>query len=185
MFPILGLILQFALIGLSLYLARRWQLLGKMPNLASKSFWETIGLGFLAMSLVKFLAALVLFIEQGGEPTTANQLALESLPLPLYFTVFSAAIAAPILEEFVFRGLLMGKVFSPKSYWGLLISSLLFGLAHGPTDVGSWLMYAGTGFVLGWLYRKTDRLDYCMVLHFINNGLAMLLLIVATLFGLT
>lgn len=185
LFPLLGLLILLVSCGLAMYLAYRWQLLKKGVTPWNKQTFKTIGLAFLASRLVQVLGLAILALEKGLDAQPANQQALDSLPLPLYFIAFTAAVSAPILEELLFRGVIMGKIFSPTSYWGLVISSLLFGLVHSPTDIGSWGIYAGGGFVLGWLYRKTGRLDYCMVLHFINNGLAMLLLIVATLFGLT
>lgn len=185
LFPLLGLLILLISCGLAIYLAYRWQLLKKGATPWNKQAFKTIGLAFLASRLVQVLGLAILALEKGLDAQPANQQTLDNLPLPLYFVAFSATLSAPILEEFVFRGLLMGKVFSPKSYWGLVISSLIFGLAHHPTDAGSWIMYVGAGFVLGWLYRKTERLDYCMMLHLINNGLAILLLIVATQFGLT
>ena len=93
--------------------------------------------------------------------------------LLITFTV----IMAPIVEELVFRGLLMGRVFNPDSIVGLIVSSLLFGLVHMPNSIGVWIVYAGMGLALGIAYRKFQKLEYCIMAHIINNSLAVSMLL--------
>ena len=49
------------------------------------------------------------------------------------------------MEEILFRGFLIGVCFKHNSILALLFSSLLFGLAHKPTDIGSFILYVGIG----------------------------------------
>ncbi|HEP1820295.1 TPA: CPBP family intramembrane metalloprotease, partial [Streptococcus suis] len=51
---------------------------------------------------------------------------------------------------------------------------LVFAFLHGPTDLGSWIIYASPGFLLAYLYYKTDYLIYPIAVHFINNAWSVL-----------
>ncbi|MGX9845277.1 lysostaphin resistance A-like protein [Streptococcus iniae] len=136
-----------------------------------------VGLGFAAMIIVKILGSIILTIEKGGHANTANQAALEQANLPAILLVILAAVVAPVVEEVVFRGLILGKVFGAGSYLGLIVSSFLFGGLHSPSDIGSWVIYGGMGLVLGFVYMKTKKLEYSILIHFVNNGLGVLFML--------
>lgn len=107
------------------------------------------------------------------------------LPLPDFFVnlngvdnsllfLFLAVFVAPITEEIIFRGmitkLLMEKYPLPKA---LLFSSLIFGLVHAnPAQLLTGLLL---GFLLSWTYYKTRNLVLCILIHFFNNSIAVLL----------
>ena len=75
----------------------------------------------------------------------------------------------------------MGRVFNPDSIVGLLLSGLLFGLVHTPNSMGVWIVYAGMGFVLGIVYRKFHKLEYCIMAHMINNSIAVSMMLLLQL----
>ena len=52
---------------------------------------------------------------------------------------------------------------------GIALSSISFGLVHGPTDIISFFMYALIGLVLSIAYFKTSRLEVSILIHFFNN----------------
>lgn len=159
--------------GASLYLAKRLGLVESWKNLKGKQAWAAIGLGFLALYVTKFLGGVILFLENGPEATTQNQALLGGVHPLLLFVL--AVIVAPIVEEIVFRGLIMKRTFD-NSYLGIAISSILFALLHLPTDIGSWVLYLGMGLVLGIVYWKTEKLEHVIMIHFLNNGLSVLLM---------
>lgn len=168
-----------AISAITLYIAKRVDLLQGFKALGNSRALKTIFLGFLVLYLVKMLGGIVLVLE--GVTNTGNQEIIESAGMhPLILTLFTAVVA-PIVEETVFRGLLMGRVFNSQSVIGLLISSFLFGLIHVPTTIGAWILYGGMGLVLGWIYRKTEKLEYTIAIHFLNNALAVALMFVLTL----
>lgn len=98
---------------------------------------------------------------------------LEALPIPdtplyIVFTVFTLAILAPVVEEFMFRGVLLKRLIGKTSVWGgILISSLLFGILHLDV-IGAFLF----GVVASLLYLRTHNLLVPILLHIINNSLA-------------
>jgi uncharacterized protein len=88
---------------------------------------------------------------------------------------FSVVIIAPIVEEFIFRGLLLTRW---SSKWGtqrsILVSSIIFGVLHGPSTVSLFFV----GLVLSFVYIKTRSLIIPILLHAGNNLFAFLLHII-------
>ncbi len=79
------------------------------------------------------------------------------------------AIAAPILEESLFRGIILKallKKYNP--YVAILISAIVFGVFH----MNPWqFLYATVlGLFLGYMYWKTKSLFYPIFIHFLLNS---------------
>lgn len=81
-----------------------------------------------------------------------------------FFTFLLMVIAAPILEELIFRGIildgLLGKYSPAKS---ILVSSLLFGLVH----LNPWQFVTGfiIGIFSGWVYYRSKSLSLSIIIH--------------------
>jgi membrane protease YdiL (CAAX protease family) len=82
-----------------------------------------------------------------------------------YLTI---GIAAPILEELIFRGIVL-KAFLKKyePVKAIMWSAIIFGVAHmNPWQfVPAWLI----GIFIGWIYWKTQSIWPGIIIHFINN----------------
>ncbi|WP_416825577.1 type II CAAX prenyl endopeptidase Rce1 family protein [Ectobacillus polymachus] len=81
------------------------------------------------------------------------------------FSIISACVFAPIMEELIFRGFFLNRL----SYkWGIrkaiLVSSILFGLGHSDV-IGATLF----GITMCLIYIKTRSLLVGMVIHSLNN----------------
>lgn len=158
------------LVAFSLFLAKRYDLISKQgfldllkwSNLGVLGKYIGIGLG------LRILAILVLIVETGGEAMTENQEALNNLGISPLLLGVMVVIMAPIVEEVICRGFIQQKMFN-NSYLGLAVSSLFFGYLHGPTNIGSWIMYAGMGLAFGLGVKETKRLETSIALHFLNN----------------
>ena len=139
--------------------------------------WKGMGivlLGYAAMFCCDSLAQYL--IEMRGIDTTANQDAIVQLlaGVPFWLALLITALLPALAEEIIFRGYLYKKLFGSLSIVGLVLSSLIFGLMHGPTDWLSCFIYSSSGLILGYSYYKTGYLVYPMVIHLLNNGLATL-----------
>ena len=175
---------QSAVISLSLlviavftvFVAKRVGLLSHLEDLKTWEAWKTVLIGYVAILVVEYLGRIVLVLEEGLDANTVNQSTLEQLGMSPLLLVALTVIVAPIVEETVMRGLILGRVFN-NSYLGVILSSLLFGLLHMPTDIGSWIIYGGMGLVLAIVYHKTQKLEYTIAIHFINNALGVLLML--------
>ena len=162
--------------ALTVFVAKRVGLLNHLKDIERWKAWKTILVGFVVLTIVKYIGGVVLLLENGIGANTENQAALEQLGMSPLLLIVLTAIAAPIVEETVMRGLILGRVFN-NSYLGVILSSLLFGLLHIPTNIGSWIIYGGMGLVLAVVYHKTQKLEYTIAIHFINNALGVLLML--------
>lgn len=87
------------------------------------------------------------------------------------WAIMSTVVAAPILEEILFRGVIFESCRERLGKGGaVLLSALLFGLIHGiPVQIVNAFV---VGLILGYIYLRTRSLMSVIVLHAINNGLA-------------
>ena len=139
---------------------------GEKTVLRSES---TSPLNYLIVVILTFLAVVVI------DPLTSllpmpedirelfNQ--LFGLTIPAFIT---AVILAPVLEELIFRGIVLEgflRNYSPVKaiFW----TNVLFGLAHlNPWQfMGAFLM----GILISWVYYKTRNLLLPVLMHFVNN----------------
>lgn len=88
-----------------------------------------------------------------------------------YLFFFGAVICAPLLEELIFRGILLGGLAARYGAWkSLVVSTLLFAAAHlNPAQSVGIILPA---LLAGWAYIKLQNLLAPIVVHLINNALA-------------
>jgi uncharacterized protein len=95
------------------------------------------------------------------------------------FLVLALVVVAPVVEEFIFRGVLLHR-FGAK--WGVIpaifVSSILFGLAHWNYHI---IGLTTTGIAFALVYLKTKSLSASIVLHSMHNGIAFLFMIASAL----
>ncbi|MEO1372867.1 MAG: CPBP family glutamic-type intramembrane protease [Cyanobacteria bacterium J06635_10] len=106
---------------------------------------------------------------QGGS-NPLLQIVLESqdnFALLIFFS--TAAIAAPLFEEFLFRGFLLPSLTRYLPLWGsILFSSFLFAAAH--LSLSEILPLTALGIVLGVVYSRSRNLLAPMLLHSLWNS---------------
>ncbi|HFH9836922.1 TPA: lysostaphin resistance A-like protein [Streptococcus suis] len=135
--------------------------------------WDGLAIVLLAFAIMQLTDMLGFYLlELQGTTSTANEaLIIEYLKgVPFWLAFLTTACLPAIAEEVLFRGYLFKKLFGSQVVIGIIVSSLLFGALHGPTDIGSWLVYGGGGLIFCILYHKTGYLIYPMAVHFINNA---------------
>jgi len=89
-------------------------------------------------------------------------------------------VAAPVLEELTFRGIILKGLLRNYHPWVAIgQSALLFGLIHlNPLQiVGAGII----GLLVGWLYYRTQSLWLCIAAHALNNFYAFLVMSTPTL----
>ena len=84
-------------------------------------------------------------------------------------------LAAPIAEEFFFRGFLFPAVWRAIGMWpAAIIGGMMFGAVHaGGTDAKFLVPLAVFGLLLCLIYRYSGSLLPCMALHAVNNATAL------------
>jgi membrane protease YdiL (CAAX protease family) len=152
-------------IWLILYVAGRYGFKFYFDFLNIKTI-EIIFLAIFGMIIVVMLGSMLLH----GDTAENDRILYEiSKIMPKIVIFFMAVVAAPIMEEITFRGIIIGKLFKNIPHLGLLLSSLLFGLAHAPSNLGSWVSYGGMGLILGLVYLDTKRLEVNICIHSLWN----------------
>ena len=98
--------------------------------------------------------------------------AIALTPLNMAAMFFAIAIAAPVVEELLFRGLLQNALTKYVPVWGaIILSSFLFALVHLQPYAIPGLMSLSIAF--GYLYRRTGSLRTNIILHMANNAFAL------------
>ncbi len=91
----------------------------------------------------------------------------------IYGAILKVVILAPIIEELIFRGIIMHGLMRnyPKGV-AIFFSGLLFALFH----MNPWQFPATflLGMLLGWVMIRTRNIFACIIGHAINNGLVLL-----------
>jgi CAAX protease family protein len=84
-------------------------------------------------------------------------------------------VAAPVSEEVCFRGMLFGGLRErlPRIA-AALISALIFGGLHATTGISAVPVLVAFGFILALLYEKTGSILPGILLHMLNNSVALL-----------
>lgn len=92
-------------------------------------------------------------------------------------------IIAPILEELVFRGLILRGFLDHYSIKkSVMVSALLFGVFH----MNPW-QFPGAfvwGIMAGWWYIATGSLLYCILGHILLNGIGFILVVLNNQYGI-
>ncbi|MBO0472413.1 hypothetical protein IGL98_002812 [Enterococcus sp. DIV0840] len=134
-------------------------------------------LGGYILARVIAIGGTLLLNTQGSE-STANDAVIQTIftgENP-FLIILLIGISAPIMEEIVFRGGIIGYWLEKFPIVAIALSSISFGLIHGPTNLISFLIYGLMGLIFSMAYYKTKRLEVSMSIHFLNNILAAIVL---------
>lgn len=93
----------------------------------------------------------------------------------LVIGIASAGIVSPIYEEIFYRGFIYRWLRTRISMrWAIVISSLIFTLAHFPT-LNAMPVNFISGIVFAWAYERTGSVVPGMIVHSVFNTIAVLL----------
>lgn len=136
-----------------------------LPALAVAVVYLASGL---YIQLMEALDVDLLLTEPGGLEVTVR----DTWALALYGV--TTVVAAPLGEEFFYRGL----IFSGLARWGFipaaLVSSVLFALSH--VDAATMIPFTVAGLTMCWLYWRSGSLWHAITFHVLFNLLSFILL---------
>lgn len=94
-----------------------------------------------------------------------------------FWNIITVAMAAPLIEEFFVRGVIMrGMLHHLSPAKAIIWSAFIFALIH--FNLYQAIGAFSFGIFLGWVYYKSGSLLYCIVVHSINNTLAAAMLFI-------
>ena len=134
------------------------------------------GLFLIGLGMLNSQVLIALFGHEPPSPWDASTTMSDSAKL--VFLVFGG-LGAPVAEEIFFRGYVFGKFRRAGFVWfGLLVSAVLFGVVHF-SDIHNVPCICLFGVFLAWLYHLTGSLLAPMTAHAVNNGTAILTMILS------
>ncbi|HBA47049.1 MAG TPA: CPBP family intramembrane metalloprotease domain-containing protein [Lachnospiraceae bacterium] len=99
--------------------------------------------------------------------TVQNQVLNVTQSVSMWMIVLYMVICAPVMEEFVFRKLIVDRTVRYGQGAAVVMSGLMFGLFHGNLNQ---FVYAFTlGMFLAYLYVKTGNIKITIALHMLIN----------------
>lgn len=144
-----------------------------VPGLSKKD-WSFL-VKYIPISFVLYTTGNIMMNFLFGEMEAVNQDAIVLLfdYIPVWVMFIMIVIVAPIAEEVLFRGIMVFPGNKLDTTWlRVIISAVLFGLIHSPTDIQSLYTYVGMGVMFSYAAKKTQSVEAAIVYHFLNNLLA-------------
>ena len=162
-----------------IYVRRRWGA-GQLASLGWRFRWSDLGWGPLtwlaAIVSQSVLAAVVLIFDIPLSSNIEGAGDFDADRAYLIATLVAAVIAAPVVEEIVFRGLVLRGFLSRMGpVLAIGLQGILFGVAHvdpvrGIGNVGLALVLSGVGITFGAAAYFTHRLGPTVIAHAIFNA---------------
>jgi membrane protease YdiL (CAAX protease family) len=178
-----GTILNVLVVAVTIAITMRAPINGtrltwKDLGIEREKLWKGIGTGVLAAfaNIPVLFASLILvtvlqkFLPQAEHPL-GNEIMKNTSPTAIISYLILASVLAPIYEELVFRGAMLGdslRKFSPVG--AILLVNFCFAAIH-PTGIPAWpaLMAVGITASLACMYSRS--LISSIVLHALHNGM--------------
>jgi uncharacterized protein len=163
--------LSFLLVPFAIAASKGARVAEAMRRLGLVAFRRLQALKWMGAVVGLYLLVITAYVALVGEPEQedfADDLG------PLWVQILLIAVAAPIGEEVCFRGMLFGGLRERLPMWAAaLISAALFGLLHVTTGVSVVPPLIAFGFLLALLYERTGSIVPCILLHMLNNSIAL------------
>lgn len=152
-------------------------------NFGKMGLWGAIGITVLASLATMMVADLpnwwqMTLTRKSPHMSKFYELIMEAMKTmtggPLWSSFLVVAIFAPIFEEWLCRGMILrGLMTKMKPVWAIVISALFFAAIHG----NPWQALNAfiIGLVMGYVYYRTGSLLLTMLIHFVNNGSAVIM----------
>jgi hypothetical protein len=99
------------------------------------------------------------------EPTNVVEELLSTTDI--FQTILVVVICAPIVEEFLFRKILIDRLHKYGDGVAIVVSALMFGFYHG--NITQFVYATLLGLVFGYVYAKSGNIKYSIGLHMVIN----------------
>lgn len=123
-----------------------------------------IGLAY-AANIVGLIMTTVIGVFTGNE--VENEIASLVNEISPWSVLFYTVLCAPVMEEFVFRKLIVDRAVRYGQGVAVVLSGLMFGLFHG--NLNQFVYATVIGMFLAYLYVKTGNLKITISLHMLFN----------------
>lgn len=125
-------------------------------------------IGNIATSLLSGFVNSMFGVEFQAPEDTSNY----STPVGIVLSLVSTAVVPALVEEFAIRGVVMQSLRRYGDWFAVIMSSFVFALMHGNMIQIPFAFIAGIG--LGYAAIRTGSLWTGIVIHFLNNSVAVI-----------
>lgn len=125
----------------------------------------TLGISYGLNYFTSILQTLFPFLQDNYE-SAMDTMYDSSMLLTFFFVV----VMAPIMEEIVFRGIILSRLRGFGDKFAVVACGIFFGLWH--CMFTQFFYAAAIGMVLAYVTLRTGNLKLAMFLHFLNNGIS-------------
>ena len=137
------------------------------------TFFGGILLGIGWCTVANFITGLLQTVLEPVFPIVQNEIETPNGIIGFVISVLSMAVAPALLEEFIFRGAIMGTLLKFGKGFAIFTSALLFGLVHGNLVQIPFAFMVG--IILGVLTLRTGSIWTAVIVHFLNNFISVCL----------
>jgi len=164
---------------------RRFGVAADSLGFRKERWWVALGLALatlLAMLPLRVLVGVLLdeFGVRDVRQPVVERMLTDISGVDLAIACASAVLLAPIVEEFLFRGLLQMSLRRYVGPWGaVFLGGVLFAAIHQPWPIAVALL--PLAWILGYLYQRRQSLLAPILLHMLFNALTLTLVVLARL----
>ena len=143
-------------------------------GLRATRFWAAVGWAAALYFAYGLFAALWGQLVEVEQDDVLDQLGADEGTVLLILSALVVCVAAPVVEEFFFRGFFFTAVRNRFGLWGgAVLTGIAFGSIHIlGSPIGAIVPLMVLGAFLCLLYAKTGSLLPCIAVHAINNAAA-------------
>jgi membrane protease YdiL (CAAX protease family) len=149
---------------------------GEVVKLKPLQFISIFLISTAVMYITNFFSVFLTFIIamlKGGDYLDLNPLMDMMIDSNLILRVLYASFAAPIVEELIFRKLLLNKLRRYGDIPAILISSIAFGLFH--MNVAQMFYATALGIIFAYVAIRTNSIRYNILLHILINSMGVII----------
>lgn len=86
---------------------------------------------------------------------------------PVWLVILVAVVIGPVIEELLFRKLMIDRLSRYGDALAITVSAIAFGLFHG--NLYQFFYAAFIGFIFGYVYTRTGNIAYTIAMHIMTN----------------
>lgn len=132
------------------------------------SFFKYLAIAMFVMYVGNYLSQIVMMLVDaifGTVPENSVDVLLSSSTFVINLLI--VGIIGPIFEELMFRKLLIDRLTPYGEIFAIALSGFIFGLFHGNLYQFFYAFFIGA--VLGYIYLKTGKIIYSVIIHIFIN----------------
>lgn len=148
-------------------------------SLGFKSIAKIFLMMYFVTSVINQIGAAITKTAPAGGSTQLDILAkMQTTKLPVGIMI--PVIIGPVLEELIFRKLMLDRTRGYGEKTAVIFSAICFGLFHG--NLTQFLYACCAGLFLGYVYCKTGKVLYTILMHMLLNATSSAILLLIPVF---